>query len=202
MTSAPGVPVGMKCHGSLLYVAAGSSVVAIDLRTMQKVITAALFLPKLYSFEITPLKSMICTGAIGKAMLWDIRKNQGTLKPEPVAELDGHQGSITLLHMDSYKIITGGPEDPFVNVWEAGSGRQTNSLLCCSSEAYSYSGCTAMAVKVCQIVTASCGEAQGLLCFRDFASAGSPALTHQDEPLSKFWGPQSNGDSDSDGSDG
>ncbi|XP_027923055.1 general transcriptional corepressor TUP1-like isoform X5 [Vigna unguiculata] len=37
MTSVPGTPVNMKCHESLLYVAAGSSVTAVDLRTMQKV---------------------------------------------------------------------------------------------------------------------------------------------------------------------
>lgn len=63
MTSIPGSPVNMKCHESLLYVAAGSSVVAIDLRTMQKVITAAICGSKFYSFEAMPSKSLICTGS-------------------------------------------------------------------------------------------------------------------------------------------
>lgn len=62
----PGVPVDMKCHESLLFVAAGSSVVTIDLRTMQKVITAAINQPMLYSFAIMPSKSLICTGGNGK----------------------------------------------------------------------------------------------------------------------------------------
>jgi hypothetical protein len=50
----------------MLYVAAGSSVIAIDLRTMQKVVTAAIYQPKLYSFEIMPSKSLICTGGNGR----------------------------------------------------------------------------------------------------------------------------------------
>lgn len=66
MISVPGSPVNMKCHESLLYVAAGSSVIAIDLRTMRKVLTAANCQPKLYSFEMLPSKSLICTGGSGR----------------------------------------------------------------------------------------------------------------------------------------
>lgn len=66
MTSVPGSPVGMKCHESLLYIAAGSSVSIIDLRTMAKVETAAVCQPKLQSFESMPSKSLICTGGVGK----------------------------------------------------------------------------------------------------------------------------------------
>lgn len=58
----PGAPVGMKCHESLVYVATGSSVVAIDLRTMQKVFTAAIHRGELFSFEALPSKSLICAG--------------------------------------------------------------------------------------------------------------------------------------------
>lgn len=66
MSSVAGSPIDMKCHESLLYVAAGSSVVAIDLRTMQRVTTAAVHLPNLCSFAIAPSKSLICTGGVGK----------------------------------------------------------------------------------------------------------------------------------------
>uniref|UniRef100_A0A2C9U3X7 F-box domain-containing protein n=1 Tax=Manihot esculenta TaxID=3983 RepID=A0A2C9U3X7_MANES len=66
MTCLPGTPVDMKCHESLLYVAAGSSVGVVDLRTMQKVITAASYQPRLCSFAIVPSKSLICTGGSGK----------------------------------------------------------------------------------------------------------------------------------------
>lgn len=65
-TSVAGAPVKMKCHESMVYVATGSSVIAIDLRTMQKVLIAAVCQPNLYSFEIMPSKSLICTGGNGR----------------------------------------------------------------------------------------------------------------------------------------
>ncbi|KAL5806610.1 hypothetical protein ACOSQ4_029343 [Xanthoceras sorbifolium] len=197
MTSVIGAPVDMKCHESLLYVAAGSSVVAIDLRTMHKVITAAIHQPKLYSFAIVPSKSLICTGGVGKAMLWDARRSQDAQKTEPVAELDGHSGLVTLLHMDPYKIVSGGPEDSYVSIWETDTGTQTNSLICiCPEEEMISSGCTAMAVNGCQIATGSYGEEHGLLLFRDFSNATCPVLKFEDENDSKFWGTQSYSDTD------
>jgi hypothetical protein len=33
---------------------------------MQQVVTAAIYQPKLYSFEIMPSKSLICTGGNGR----------------------------------------------------------------------------------------------------------------------------------------
>ncbi|KAI9153178.1 hypothetical protein LWI28_007239 [Acer negundo] len=193
MTSVTGAPVDMRCHESLLYVAAGSSVIAIDLRTMKKVITAAIHQPKLYSFAIVPSKSLICTGGVGKAMLWDARRSQDALKPEPMAELDGHTGSVTLLQMDPYKIVTGGPEDSSVSIWETDTGRQTNSLICNSPEVENTSsGCSAMAVNGCRIVT---GSYSGLL-FRDFTNATRPVLKYEDGNDSKFWGTQSYSDTD------
>lgn len=66
MTSVPGTPLKMKCHESLLYVASGSSVTAVDLRTMQKVITAAVHQPKLCSFDAVPSKCLISTGGDGR----------------------------------------------------------------------------------------------------------------------------------------
>ncbi|KAF5749015.1 E3 ubiquitin ligase complex SCF subunit sconB [Tripterygium wilfordii] len=200
MTSVTGVPVDMKCHESLLYVAAGSSVVTVDLRTMQKVVTAAVYQPKLCSFAIMPSKSLICTGGNSKAMLWDIRKNQDKLKPEQVAELDGHTGPVTLLHMDSNKIVTGGPDDVCTNVWEADTGRLTNSLLCFFlGEASVGGGCTSMAVSGSRIVTASSSiaEENGLLRYRDFSNASCPVLSSEDEHDSKFWNPRSYSDPDS-----
>ncbi|KAJ9683617.1 hypothetical protein PVL29_019263 [Vitis rotundifolia] len=192
MTSVLGAPVDMKCYESLLFVAAGSSVSTIDLRTMQRVITAAIGQHEVYSFDILPSKSLICTGGDGKAMLWDIRKSQETLKPEPVIEVDGHMGPVTLLHMDPYKIVTGGPEDDHVNVWELDTGTQTNTLACSSDEGpNSNPGCSAMAADGCRIVTASCGKEDGLVWFRDFTDATCPvSSSHEDKPASKFWDPQ------------
>lgn len=195
MTSVPGVPINMKCHEALIYVAAGSTVVAIDLRTMQKVLTAAVHQAKLYSFEALPSKSLFCTGGDGRAMLWDIRRNQETLKAEPVAELDGHAGPVTLLRMDPYKIVTAGQEDVCVNVWEADSGTQANSFTCGFPEEPSVaSGCSAMAVDGCQIATGSYGPRMGLLRYKDFFNASCPASQRGDDHLSKFWDSESYSD--------
>lgn len=117
-------------------------------------------------------------------------------KPELVAALDGHTGPVTQLHMDPYKIVTRGPEDSHINIWETDTGMQTNSFLCCSTEEEDIqSGCSAMSVDGCRIVTACCEE-HGYLQFRDFSNAACPILKHEDENNSKFWGPQSYSDSD------
>lgn len=130
-------------------------------------------------------------------MLWDIRRNQETLKSEPIAELDGHTGPVMFLHMDQYKIVTGVPKDSYVNVWEADNGKRTNSLICCSpQEASTSSGCAGLAVNGYQIVTASCGEEYGLLRLRDFTNATDPVVKSEDEHASKFWNPQSYSDTD------
>ncbi|GAU47547.1 hypothetical protein TSUD_284140 [Trifolium subterraneum] len=199
-TSVPGAPINMKCHESLVYVASGSTVTAVDLRTMQRVITAAVHQPKLYSFGIAPSKSLICTGSDGRAMLWDIRRNQELLKPKPIAELDGHSGPVTNLHMDSYKIVTGGPDDAYVNIWEVGTGEKTNSLLCCSHEVDNgISGCDAMAVDGCRIITAGNCNRWGVLTYRDFNNATSPVTKLENEPpTSKFWDSQSDDNNDDD----
>uniref|UniRef100_A0A5B7B5D9 Putative guanine nucleotide-binding protein subunit beta-2-like 1 n=1 Tax=Davidia involucrata TaxID=16924 RepID=A0A5B7B5D9_DAVIN len=134
-------------------------------------------------------------------MLWNIRRSCDTSKAKPITELDGHMGAITHFRMDLYKIVTGGPEDSYVNVWEVDTGTQTNSLICCFPYGpSSSSGCSAMAVSSCRIVTASCGEEQGLLQFRDFTNASCHISSNESEFASKFWGPQSyDGTDESDG---
>ncbi|KAE9590377.1 hypothetical protein Lal_00028131 [Lupinus albus] len=187
-TSVPGAPIDMKCHESLLYVASGSSVTAIDLRTMQKVITTTVHRRKLYSFDIFPSKSLICTGSDGRAMLWDIRRNEEHIKAEPVAELDGHCGPVTLLHMDAYKIVSGGCKDEYINVWEAETGKQTNSILACDTVEFGTKiGCNAMAVKGSRIVTAVQKETNSILSFRDFKTATNLISNLGKQPQSKFW---------------
>jgi len=119
-------------------------------------------------------------------MLWDIRRNQQSLKPEPIAELDGHCGPVTSLYMDSYKIVTGGPKNADVNVWDVDTGVQTNSLLCSSSDG-AVSGCDAMAVDGCRITTASSSEDCAVVCFRDFNNATNPVAKQENELTSKFW---------------
>ena len=129
-------------------------------------------------------------------MTWDIRRSQDAVKPQPMAELDGHVGSVTQLHMDPYKIVTGGRDDLRINIWETDTGMLANSLLCnYPEEADISTGCSAMAVSGCRIVTASYGE-PGLLQFRDFSNATCPVLKHEVQNDSKFWGPQCYSDTD------
>lgn len=186
MTSVPLGPVGMKCHESLLYVAAGSSVTAVDLRTMQKAFMVSQQ-TKVHSFEFLPTKSALCTGGTGRAMLWDVRRVS-----EPTVELDGHVGPIKHVLMDSFKIVTGGPDDPYVNVWEADTGKQTNSLVACASDRpQTESGCSAIAVDGYRIVTAGgVDQETATLCIRDFRTATcyvSPDASQESPSFSKFW---------------
>ncbi|CAO2816257.1 unnamed protein product [Amaranthus hypochondriacus] len=200
MTSVLGTPVGVKCVESMLYVAAGCSVHAIDLRTMKKAFTAAVCHSDLFSFEMLPSRSLICTGGKNKALLWDIRKGHDELRSrsEPVAEMEGHNGPVTQVHMDGYKIVTGGPDDFFTNIWEVETGALINSLSCCPSDLSNTTiGCNAMAIDGCRIVTACSGE-NGLIRFRDFNSASCSVALYEDAVSSKFWNSNSYIDSDSD----
>ncbi|XP_004302351.1 PREDICTED: probable E3 ubiquitin ligase complex SCF subunit sconB [Fragaria vesca subsp. vesca] len=198
MTSVPGPLVNMKCHEQLLYLAAGSSVVVIDLRTMRQVISYSID-EKLYSFEAIPSKSLFCVGSNnGRAMLYDIRRVKlYNSKAELVTELDGgHTGPLTHLHMDPYKIVTGGRgrEDSHVNVWESNTGALISSLTCDMEEA----SMDALAVNGCRIVTANTShlENSGVLRYRDFNNASCPAVNREGGHLSKFWNPQSYSDSE------
>ncbi|KFK25748.1 hypothetical protein AALP_AA8G154400 [Arabis alpina] len=192
MASVQGSAVSMKCHESWLYIAAGSSVVSIDLRTMQKANTIAVSPPKINSFAMLPSSSLFCTGGDGKAMLWDTRRNSS----EAVTEMVGHKGRITQLHMDQYKIVTGGPEDVNVGVWETDTAVKANSLECCEQARLFNIKFSAMAVQGLKMVT--CGDL-GNICYRDFYTATLPISKPKDKSSSKFWTSQS--DSDNDDSD-
>ncbi|KAL2898592.1 putative E3 ubiquitin ligase complex SCF subunit sconB [Bienertia sinuspersici] len=191
-TSVLGTPVGIKCFESMLYVAAGHSVQAIDLRTMKAAFTAAVCPPELHTFDMLSSRSLICTGGKNRAMLWDIRKSR------PMAEMEGHNGPVTQVHMDPYKIVTASPDDFFTYIWEVETGASINSLNCCPSElSNTRMGCNAMAVDGCRIVTACSGD-NGLLRFRDFNHASCSVSSYKDEVSSKFWNSSSYSDSDSD----
>ncbi|XP_021762285.1 probable E3 ubiquitin ligase complex SCF subunit sconB [Chenopodium quinoa] len=198
MTSVLGTPVGIKCFESMVYVAAGNSVQAIDLRTMKKAFTAAVCQPEFYSFEMLPSRSLICTGGKNKALLWDVRKSQDGLNSRPVVEMEGHNGPVTHVYVDPYKIVTGGPDDFFTNIWDVDTGALTNTLICSPSElSCSRIGCNSMAADGCRIVTACSGE-NGLLRFRDFSNASSSVSSYKDAVSSRFWNSNSYSDSDSD----
>lgn len=196
----PGAPVGIKCFESMLYMAAGSSVHAIDLRTMKKSFTAAVCKPHLYSFEMLPSRSLLCTGGSNRAVLWDIRKSQDGRYLEPLAELVDHNGPVKYVHMDPYKIVTAGPYDYCINVCDVESDTQLNTLNWCDSELLDVSmgrQLHAMAVDGSRIVTAGCGD-DGLVRFRDFSNASCSVCSYEDQVASKFWNSKTCIDSDSD----
>lgn len=66
MTFVTGVPVGMKCHDSLIYMAAGSSIEALDFRTMRTAFRISTNQEKMHSFDILPSKFLACTGGVGR----------------------------------------------------------------------------------------------------------------------------------------
>ncbi|KAL7611630.1 hypothetical protein Lser_V15G07695 [Lactuca serriola] len=191
MTCIPGVPVGIKCHDSLLYIAAGSSFVAVDLRTMKTAFKTSTNQPKLFSFDILPSKFLACTGGVGRAMLWDIRRSTGTGDADPMAELDRHVGPVTQLHMDPYKVVTGGREDPYVNIWDVDTGNQTNILRSSSNLNLDGGGCgcCGMAADGFRIVTACFSGEECVVNFRDFNNAVCYGSFSENVTGSKFWCP-------------
>lgn len=145
----------------------------------------------LNKIKIKPTDTVLCS-----AKLWDIRRNQDDLKPKPIAELDGHSGPVSFLHMDPYKVVTGCPNDVYVHVWEVDSGTPANSLSCWFDE-YTEGSTTlsSMAVDGCRIATASYAGDIGLLRYIDYTNALRPIVRH-DEVVSKFWVPQCYNDDD------
>ncbi|KAL0343911.1 UNVERIFIED_CONTAM: hypothetical protein Sangu_1278500 [Sesamum angustifolium] len=103
--------------------------------------------------------------------------------------------------MDPHKVVTGGPDDPLVNVWDANTGTRTNSLICSPQDKLAEGlGCSAMAVDGCRIVTASGDDQENTIVrFRDFRFATchvSSNLSEASSAVSKFWGPHSDSDSE------
>lgn len=113
-------------------------------------------------------------GLVGRAMLYDTRRNLGTLNSEPIAVDGGHRGPVTYLHMDPYKIVTGSPVDRHFNVLDANTGALTNSLTC----GLEYGTNNALAVNGSRIVTGGVIDVAdvGRLLFRDFANASCPVF--------------------------
>ncbi|MCD9559189.1 hypothetical protein HAX54_017043 [Datura stramonium] len=101
------------------------------------------------------------------------QKRPDIQKGEAVVELDlWTYRQCQSLHMDPYKIVSGG----------AGG--------------FPDFGCSAMAVNGCRIVTACNDVDHGGLCFQDFNNATVPISSDSSILQSKFWGLQSQNDSE------
>ncbi|KAK3164096.1 hypothetical protein QOZ80_1AG0012600 [Eleusine coracana subsp. coracana] len=193
-----GPPVAMKCHQSLCYIAAGSEVTAIDLRTMKKASVLALHNHRILSCEMLPSEWLICTGSKDKALLWDIRKSHEL--SNTVAELHS-DGPVKFLHLDPYKVVTGVPSDGQVHVWETRTGDLLNTLSCGEPpKSIGRSSVSAMAVDGCRIAIAGTSAEGSFVHYRDFLKSSVPASLPGKE-VSKFWRPQRSDDNADDTSD-
>eukprot|EP01018_Ginkgo_biloba_P010304 Gb_04066 [translate_table: standard] len=187
-TRGSGVPVGIKCKEAICYIAGSSSIIAVDLRTMQTVATVAVHRPDLLAFEISSSGSTICTGGSDRtAKLWDIRSR--CENPEPMAVLENHSGPVKSIHIDSYKVVTGGPSDKSVYIWDAKTTDELLSLECAEEAILNDVRVGALAVNGARIVTGTCGELPGIIRFRDFSNCTVPLLTGNQnaENVLKFW---------------
>ena len=61
-----GMPVGLKSVGPISYVGAGTTVKAVDLRTMCTVATVSSQEPSVLTFALSPSGTSICTGGSDK----------------------------------------------------------------------------------------------------------------------------------------
>uniref|UniRef100_A0A0A9H729 Uncharacterized protein n=1 Tax=Arundo donax TaxID=35708 RepID=A0A0A9H729_ARUDO len=181
----------MKCHQSLCYIATGSEVAAIDLRTMKKASVIALGNHRILSCGMLPSEWLLCTGTKDRALLWDIRKSQEL--SNTVAELHS-DGPVTLLHLDPYKVVTGVPSDGQVHVWETRTGNLLNTLSCGEPpKSVGRSTMSAMAVDGCRIAMAGSSADGSFLHYRDFLESSVPVSLPGKE-VSRFWRPQQFGD--------
>ncbi|KAL5219719.1 hypothetical protein ABZP36_024432 [Zizania latifolia] len=183
-----GAPIAVKCHESLCYIAAGSEVIAIDLRTMKKASVLALHDHRILSCEMLPSEWLICTGMKDKALLWDIRKSQEL--PNTVAEMHSDD-PVTLLHLDPYKVVTGAPSDGQAHVWETRTGHLVNTLICGRSTL------SAMAVDGSRVAMVGSSALGNMVRYLDFLMSSVPVSLPAKE-VSRFWGPQNHSDDEDD----
>ncbi|KAK6913529.1 WD40 repeat [Dillenia turbinata] len=168
----PAEPVGLKCDESLICTVAGSSFMAIDSRSMQRAFTGETGEPNVYSFQALLSKSLVCIGGTNKALLWDIRRmqqQQQGAQIKSVAVINSINGPAQFLHMDLYRIVVAGPEDPYIHVCDTETGRLTNIMKCRTVTPGGFSG---MAVNGYRIAAALSDI--GVVHLRDFTNADTP----------------------------
>ncbi|KAL2620394.1 hypothetical protein R1flu_000599 [Riccia fluitans] len=189
-----GIPVKLLCDGSTCFVAGGSKVIAFDLRFMSNVATVAVHEPGIASFARSSTGTVFGTGGYDKtAKLWDMRMC-GDAQPEPWVSLGDHVGPVHCLHVDRYKVVSGGQMDRLVRVWDANTASEISVLDTIELDMdILRCGVSAMAVQGPRLLTGTCGDVSGVLRYRDFSNCTNPLDTDEgmSEPRrpssSKFW---------------
>ncbi|KAG0604502.1 hypothetical protein M758_10G176600 [Ceratodon purpureus] len=186
-----GMPVGLKSVGPICYIGTGTTVKAVDLRTMCTVATVSAHEHSVLTFAVSPSGTNICTGGSDKtAKLWDLRMIGDS--PEPWAVLGNHTGPVQSLHYDSYKVITGGTADRHVHVWSAETGDEISSLDSTISSSSNDTGVSAFVASGGRLVTGTCGEDPGFVRLQDFTNCVNPLVDDSNDSSfgnssSKFW---------------
>ncbi|BFI18060.1 hypothetical protein MPTK1_6g12130 [Marchantia polymorpha subsp. ruderalis] len=190
-----GVPVKLLSDGGTCFVAGATKAVAVDLRTMSTVATVAVDECGICSFARSSTGFVFGTGSYdGTAKMWDMRMGSDD-QPEPWVTLGDHDGPVHCLHIDRYKVVSGGQHDRLVRVWDANTGEEISVLDTIELDRDSFRcGVTAMAVQGSRLVTGTCGDVSGVLRYRDFSNCTNPldAPGVVTEPrseggTSKFW---------------
>lgn len=85
-------------------------------------------------------------------------------------------------------MVTAGPSNQHVNVWDTCGGELLNSLDCrIPGEDILVLGVSAMSVDGCRIVTIACCSEMGVLYYRDFSNCMKPVSLENIETGTKFW---------------
>jgi WD40 repeat protein len=108
--------------------------------------------------------------------------------------LGNHMGPVHCVHYDLYKVISGGPSDREVHVWNAETGDEISTLDCAVAASSSVNvGVSALVGNGGKLVTGTCGEDPGVVRLQDFSNCVNPLVECETEVsnkhsgTSKFW---------------
>jgi WD40 repeat protein len=103
-------------------------------------------------------------------------------------------GPVHCVHYDLYKVISGGPSDREVHVWNAETGDEISTLDCAVAASSSVNvGVSALVANGGKLVTGTCGEDPGVVRLQDFSNCVNPLVECETEVsnrhsnTSKFW---------------
>eukprot|EP00850_Spirogloea_muscicola_P004218 SM000018S03583 [mRNA] locus=s18:160230:163334:- [translate_table: standard] len=185
------VPLALHCEGSTCHIATGAAVVLVDLRTLSQCAIVPAYKPSVSIRSLAVCGTTMATGTIDKAaQLWDLRAlgSQST----PLAIMTGHRGPVSMLHLDSYKLVSGGKSEQAVHVWDSNTGNEITQLSCAlgCEEEDACARLVALAVQGPKVVLTTRYPA-GVI-FRDYSNSCTPLgqVSPSDEGChskSKFW---------------
>eukprot|EP00850_Spirogloea_muscicola_P004328 SM000018S03693 [mRNA] locus=s18:881145:883866:+ [translate_table: standard] len=107
--------VAPHCEGSTCHIATSAAVVLVDLRSLSQCSIVPIYKPCVSIGSLAVCGTTMATGTDDKAaQLWDLRAlgSQST----PLAIMTGHWGRVSMLHLDKYKLVSGGTSEQAARV--------------------------------------------------------------------------------------